>query len=49
VSRFENEFLRLVRAQHQDLLDGIRTGKTLTPELEAKLKSALDNFAKSFA
>ena len=49
VGRFEAEFLRLMRARHKDLLDAIRTGKTLTPEIEAKLKTILDEFAKSFA
>ena len=49
VSRFENEFLRLMRAKHQGTLDAIRTGKTLTPEIEGTLKSVLDDFSKSFA
>ena len=49
VSRFESEFLRLMRSKHQDTLDAIRTGKQLTEEIEAKLKSVLDDFAKSFA
>ncbi|MEY4879870.1 MAG: hypothetical protein RJB62_1339, partial [Pseudomonadota bacterium] len=49
VSRFENEFLRLMRAKHQSTLDAIRTGKTLTPEIESTLKSVLDDFSKSFA
>jgi len=49
VSRFEQELLRLIRGQHQSLLDGIRTGKALTPELEGQLKSILDSFSKSFA
>jgi hypothetical protein len=31
------------------LLEAIRKEKALTPDLEAKLKSALDAFAKSFA
>ena len=49
VGRFEDEFLRLMRGKHQDLLDAIRTGKALTPEIESKLKDILDNFTKSFA
>jgi F-type H+/Na+-transporting ATPase subunit alpha len=49
VGRFEQEFLRKVRASHKDLLDGIRTAKQLTPELEGKLKAALEDFTKSFA
>jgi F-type H+-transporting ATPase subunit alpha len=49
VQRFEGEFLRLMRSKNKDVLDGIRTGKQLTPELEGKLKGALDEFAKAFA
>ena len=49
VRRFEGDVLRLLRGKHQDLLDAIRTGKQLTPEIEAKLKTILDDFAKSFA
>jgi F-type H+/Na+-transporting ATPase subunit alpha len=49
VGRFEQDFLRKVRANHKDLLDGIRTAKQLTPELEGKLKAALEDFTKSFA
>ncbi|HTQ14998.1 MAG TPA: F0F1 ATP synthase subunit alpha [Rhizomicrobium sp.] len=49
VRRFETELLRSVRARNKDVLDGIRTQKQLTPELEGKLKSALDAFAASFA
>ena len=49
VRRFEAEVLRLMRAKHKDVLDAIRTGKQLTPELEQKLKSILEEFAKNFA
>src|SRR5690606_15307070 len=49
VRRFESEFLSYLHAQHQDLLDGIRTEKALSSELEAKLKAALDSFAATFA
>jgi F-type H+-transporting ATPase subunit alpha len=49
VRRFESEALRLMRAKHKDVLDAIRTGKQLTPELEQKLKSILEEFAKNFA
>jgi F-type H+-transporting ATPase subunit alpha len=48
VGRFEAELLRLMRAKHQDVLDAIRTGGKLTPEIEAKLKAILDEFAKDF-
>ncbi|MGQ0741306.1 MAG: F0F1 ATP synthase subunit alpha [Alphaproteobacteria bacterium] len=49
VRRFESEFLRLMRAKHKDLLDAIRTQKQLTPEIENKLKSILEEFSKNFA
>src|SRR5579863_8315984 len=49
VQRFEGEFLRLMRGKHADLLDAIRTGKQLTPEIENRLKSILDEFARNFA
>jgi F-type H+-transporting ATPase subunit alpha len=49
ISRFEAELLRLVRAKHQDILDSIRSEKVLKPETEEKLKTTLDEFAKSFA
>jgi F-type H+-transporting ATPase subunit alpha len=49
VRRFETEALRMMRAKHKDVLDGIRTQKQLTPELEAQVKAALDEFAKAFA
>ncbi len=49
VLRFEGDFLRLMRGKHADVLDAIRTGKQLTPEIEGKLKTILDEFTKSFA
>jgi F-type H+-transporting ATPase subunit alpha len=48
VGRFEADLLRLVRAKHADVLAAIRTGGILTPEIEAKLKAILDEFAKAF-
>ncbi|HEX4157834.1 MAG TPA: F0F1 ATP synthase subunit alpha [Rhizomicrobium sp.] len=49
VQRFEGELLRMMRAKHADILDSIRTQKQITPDTEAKLKSILDEFLKSFA
>ncbi len=49
IARFESEFLRLMRTKHKDLLEAIRASKQLTAETEGKLKSILDEFAKSFA
>jgi F-type H+-transporting ATPase subunit alpha len=49
VGRFETELLRSIRTKNADILEGIRTQKALTPEIEGKLKAALDAFAASFA
>jgi F-type H+-transporting ATPase subunit alpha len=49
VGRFEAELLARLRGQHADLLDDIRTQKTLNDELEARLRGVLDAFAATFA
>ena len=49
VGRFESEFLGRLHSQHADLLEAIRTQKSLTDELEGQLKAALDAFSASFA
>jgi F-type H+-transporting ATPase subunit alpha len=49
IRRFESELLRLVRAQHVDILDSIRRERTLSEETEKKLAGVLQAFAKSFA
>jgi F-type H+-transporting ATPase subunit alpha len=49
VRRFESELLRSMRSKGKDIMDAIRTQKALSPELEAKLKAAMDDFAKAFA
>jgi F-type H+-transporting ATPase subunit alpha len=49
VGRYEAELLSRIHGHHADLLDAIRTQKTLTPELEAQLKDVLDAFTGSFA
>src|SRR6202789_1977220 len=49
VGRFEAELLSRLHSKHTSLLDGIRTQKALSSELEAELNSALDEFGKSFA
>ncbi|MBX3453301.1 MAG: F0F1 ATP synthase subunit alpha, partial [Ferrovibrio sp.] len=49
VNRYEATFLSTVRAKHGDILQGIRDAQALTPEVEAKLKSVLEDFTKSFA
>src|ERR1700722_5927279 len=49
VGRFESEFLGRLHSQHADLLEAIRTQKSLTEELEGQLKAALEAFTASFA
>jgi F-type H+-transporting ATPase subunit alpha len=49
ISRFESELLGRLRSQHKDLLDAIRTQKTLSEELEGQLKPVLDSFVSTFA
>jgi len=49
VGRFEQDFLRLLRAKHPEVLAGIRTQKQITPDIENTLKAALEEFSKTFA
>ena len=49
VGAFEEEFLRKLHADHSDILKTIRESGKLDEDTEGKLKSALDDFAKSFA
>jgi F-type H+-transporting ATPase subunit alpha len=49
IGRFERELLARIKSSNPGLLEGIRTKKDLTAELEAELKSVLDAFVKSFA
>ncbi len=49
IGRFESELLARIKSSNAGLLEGIRTKKDLTAELEAELKSVLDAFVKTFA
>ncbi len=49
VRDFEDGLLRLFRDKHKDILDSIRTEKQITDPTMAKLKAAVDAYAKSFA
>jgi len=49
VGRFEKELLARVHANNASLLEGIRTKKDLTAELETELKGVLESFLKTFA
>jgi F-type H+-transporting ATPase subunit alpha len=49
VGRFQEGLLSLVKSKYPQFLEGIRTKKELTKDLEATLKTALDEFTSSFA
>jgi F-type H+/Na+-transporting ATPase subunit alpha len=49
VGAFEQGLLRHLRTNHADVLDTIRVQKELKDETRAKLKGAIEAFAKSFA
>ncbi|MEQ9315393.1 MAG: F0F1 ATP synthase subunit alpha [Henriciella sp.] len=49
VTRYEKELLVHLRGAKKDLLAKIRKEKALTDEIEAEIKTTLDEFTKSFA
>ncbi len=49
VTRFEQEFLREMRASHVDVLTTIREEQAISDDTETKLKDILEAFTKSFA
>jgi len=49
VRAFEDGLLGLLRNQHADILDTIRTSRDLDDATAAKLKSVVDAYAKTFA
>jgi F-type H+/Na+-transporting ATPase subunit alpha len=49
VKPFEDGLLRIMREKHADVLDTIRTEKAISDGTMAKLKGAVEAFAKSFA
>lgn len=49
VGDFEQKFLSLVRDKHTDLLNTIRDEGKVSDEIDAKLRSILDEFLKNFA
>jgi F-type H+-transporting ATPase subunit alpha len=49
VGRYEAELLSQLHNRHPEILEGIRTEKRLTDELEAQLKGVLDGLAATFA
>jgi F-type H+/Na+-transporting ATPase subunit alpha len=49
VRAFEDGLLRLVRSQYTGILDAIRDSRDLDDATTAKLKAAVDEYAKTFA
>jgi F-type H+/Na+-transporting ATPase subunit alpha len=48
VKKFETELLRFVTSKNQALLDDIKSKKQLDDDLKARIKSAIEEFKKSF-
>ncbi|HEY7661564.1 MAG TPA: F0F1 ATP synthase subunit alpha [Xanthobacteraceae bacterium] len=49
VRAFEDGLLALMRSQHRDILDAIRDSRDLDDATAARLKAAVDDYAKTFA
>jgi F-type H+-transporting ATPase subunit alpha len=49
IKAFEEGLLSNIRNSHAGILEAIRTSKDLGDDVAAKLKSAVESFAKSFA
>lgn len=49
VREFEDGLLSLLRGKHVDILNGIRDSKDLSDDNAAKLKGAVEGYAKTFA
>jgi F-type H+-transporting ATPase subunit alpha len=49
IGAYQEALISKLKTSQPEILDGIRTQKALTPELETKLKSALEDFGKTFA
>src|ERR1700749_4963084 len=49
VQAFQEALLGKLKTAYPEFLEGIRTSKTLTPDLETTLKKALDEVSKTFA
>ena len=48
VTRFEAGLLSEIRANHGDILDAIRETQEISEDTEARLKAAIESFAKTF-
>ena len=48
VKKFEQELLRFMASKHQAVLDDIKSKKQIDDDLKARIKSAIEEFKKSF-
>jgi F-type H+-transporting ATPase subunit alpha len=48
VKKFEQELLRFMASKHQAVLDNIKSKKQIDDDLKARIKSAIEEFKKSF-
>lgn len=48
ITKFESEFVKHLKANHQELLTTIRTENQLTKETDAKLKEVVTSFITAF-
>ncbi len=49
IAAYQETLISKLKASYPQFMDGIRKQKALTPELETMLKTALDEFGKTFA
>jgi F-type H+-transporting ATPase subunit alpha len=49
VRAFESGLLHLIHSKHADILNAIRDSRDLDDAVTAKLKAAVDDYAKAFA
>ncbi|MGA9795646.1 MAG: F0F1 ATP synthase subunit alpha [Rhizomicrobium sp.] len=49
IGAYQEQLIAKLKASYPQFMEGIRKQKALTPELEATLKTALNEFGKSFA
>ena len=49
MSRYEEEMLNYLRAEHADILKDIRDSRDFSDATRDKLKAALESFGKQFA
>jgi F-type H+-transporting ATPase subunit alpha len=48
IAAYQEHLIAKLKASYPKFLEGIRTQKALTPELETMLKGALEDFGKTF-